>query len=89
MPPDAVFDPDTGHHAEGEFARWKAIWNTRLDEMIAGFQSAKAQVDPPMEQFYIDNQFSKTMWDDWHKKQEEIRKTGFASFTEHFFHLWD
>lgn len=87
MPDDAVFDPETGHATDEEFARWNDVWNTRLDEMIAGFRAAEALMNP--EEFFANNEFSQAAWDNWYKKKVQTEQIGFAAFTKHFHHLWD
>ena len=52
VPPDAVWDSETGDVTDAESERWDRVWNERLDEMIAGFKAAAAVIDGPPERFF-------------------------------------
>lgn len=96
MPDDAVIDPETGDTTAEESARWERLWNSQLDEMIAGFKATSAILDGPPDFCYTQDagqQFGLKLdvdkWESWEKEQEEIRQRGFAAFSKHFFALWD
>lgn len=67
-------------------------WDTKLDEMVAGFRAAGDILnltgcpDDPDE---MKDWFHSGKHREWNAEREAVRQKGFAEFTEWFLGLWD